>query len=449
MIFHLECYKGDKLVNYYLNNWDLSLYTEYGDPVWKQVSYSNNKVPVTTDRLHPDYSDLQDIVIFVGSRCNFKCKYCPEIPFRNDEHNSLHADIERFKREVKANIDLTKIRSLMISGGEPLVYWQSVRQILGFFNENCPNLRWYRMISNGSLLTDEIMQEIDANGCRLTVSEDGGANAFRKPRTEKETAEIYQRYDRYCKEYGHNFAIRYSLGKHHLDAVECYHYFKQNIPHILRIADQGVIECTTPVSDVSNIENMMFFTSKLSVDELRLISDSRYQLLLENRPECHKSNSILRQYRWALTNRKTWADQYVCDNAYGHGIHLTLNGDILDCLWTPTARAPIGHVTDMQHVDVSNRYQSWEFRDNCYKCPIVPFCRGICSKATNYSINQSCPLTYADKLAYFKAAFKLELGVDIVSIKPLEGEPTEAMSIFNDYLTDYQKARQKVKQCLK
>lgn len=444
MIFSVECCKDDIPIKYYLNNWDMSLYTEYGDPVWKQVTCSKNKLPCTSDRLIADFSDLQDLVIFTGSQCNFKCKYCPEIPFRSDTHSALHADINNFKKNVKANLDLTKITSIMISGGEPLIYWNAIRQIIPFFRENCPNLKWYRIISNGSLLTDEIMAECAKSDCRVTVSEDGASNGFRKPRTKEETLELYKRYDSYARVYKHNFSIRYSLGKHHLDAVECYHYFKKHIPHILRIADQGVIECTMAVSNASNMNNMMFFTSKLSDDELRLISDSRYQLLLENRPECIKTQNILQYFRDALVGRRSYADQYVCDNAYCHGMHLTLNGDILDCLWTPTARAAIGNINNLSQVNIKNTYTSWEFRDNCWKCPILPMCKGICSKATNFSINESCALTYADKLAYLKAVFKLDLGVDIISITPLEGEPTTAMQIFNGYRSDYKAAKSKV-----
>ena len=442
MIFSIDCLNQTEHVRLYFDNIDFALYKSNGEVIYKPSRNVKNKGLHTPSKYDKSYSeDLKDLLLFVGSQCNYKCKYCPEIPFRSDAHSALHADIDSLKASLH-NINLDRIKTIMISGGEPLVYWKAVKQIIPFLSEHCTSLQNFRLVTNGSLLTDEIVDYSIRNGCRVVVSEDGGLSPYRKPRTDRETAELYARFNRWAEKYGTAFALRYALGKHHLDAVALYEYFKQKIPSLARIADQGIIECVMP--DNADVVDDLSYFSSLTDSELRLICDSRYESILRRYPELVNTVSRFDVLCNNIVNRRYHADQYTCNNAYYYTMHLTFNGDVLPCMWIPTKDSVIGNIKRVDAISIDNQYISWESRKECYKCPVVGLCRGICAKASNDSVEKTCKLKYADALAQFKAFFKVKHGLDVITILPIDDTPCEASFVFNGHKADYADSKKRV-----
>lgn len=442
MIFKLKVLQNNIEKIWHFDNITGALYDENNNQLNAPATSPSNHKLITRDYYEQSPIDVQNLVIFVGSKCNYNCKYCPEIKFRNQSHDANPNDVERFKKLVSKNLDMSKIRLLAFSGGEPLVYWKTIRELITFFNENCPNLVNFRFITNGALLTGEIVQECIEKGIRVVVSDDGGDNRYRKQRTEQQRIDSYTKYNRYADRLQNDFVIRYQLGRHHLDAIKMYQYFKRNIPNIKCIADQGVIEAVMPDNDASET---MIQINTLTNDQLKLLSDSRYQLLLQRKPELQNTTRRLNAFIKQLKTGTYYAQPYRCHMMYMQEMYLDLAGNILKCMWIPTKDNVAGHLSNIKDAKFYG-YKSWTSRDNCWKCPLVAMCESVCPLATNATVNSSCKLMYADMLAYFKAALKTIWNVDVLGFEPNESsvDLPSCVKVFNNYKSDYQKISQKV-----
>lgn len=439
MIFRLKILKGGAFKTWYLDNSNNALYNEYRDLL--NIPSKLEAVSLSTkDYNANDYSNIQTIVFHVGNKCNYRCKYCPELAYKGFAHNANPADIPLLIDRLK-KVDLSKVEEIMISGGEPLAYWDAVKELILPIKQLCPNLKNFRMVTNGELLTDEIVDDCYKKQFKIVVSDDGGDNRYRHQRSKQHTIERYSKYNQWAKKLGTNFVIRYQLGRHHQDAIAMYDYFKQAIPNIQSIADHHVIETVMPQKDLMT-ESMVFFDT-LTKDQLRLISDSRYQILLDNKPELHNTRKKLNNLIRSFTQGLPITTQYTCQNADKTAVHLDFAGNVLRCMWVPDKNNKLGKLDEADDVYNFN-FNSWQERKYCYRCPLLQFCKGVCSLADQYTIDQSCSLYYADKLAYFKAILKKVYDVDLYSIEPIDGAPIKSCAMFNDYLSNYNSIKDKV-----
>ena len=446
MLFEVQCLVNDTNKNYYIDNIDMSMYDDSLNTIYSKSQPTKSIGYFDPNKNPNNFKDnLNDLLIFAGSKCNYRCDYCPEIPFRTSALDPTPTSIEQFKVDVASNINLKNIKTIAISGGEPLVYWKHLKSVVSFLRDNCPNLINFRMATNGDLLTDEIVQYCIKEKLRLLVSDDGGNNCTRHLRSNQQTLQQYAKYNDWASLMNKDFIIRYQLGSHHLDAVEMYNYFKSSIPNLARIADHGTIETVVPSHKFNQTEKtIQFYASKLTDDQFRLVSDSRLKMLTSNYVECGKTAEILNNFINQVENRRYYAPQFTCPQPYGNTVKLTLSAKVLDCIWVHTNNNIICDISQINQAIVKGRYKSWEIRDECYKCPFVGMCRGICAKATNESVRHSCKLKYADKLAYFKAFMKIKFNAEVLSIAPVDDTCIEAAKAFNGYLSNYSAIKQKV-----
>lgn len=433
MFFKLDVVKNDRPLTWFFDNKTLAVYDEYRNNINTPSSYFGNYQLATEDYNINQVDQILEICLYVGGNCNYACKYCPQIQYKNQAHNAKVVDVPKLKALLEKT-DLSELKAIMITGGEPLIYWKAFREIIAFFYEKCPKLENFRFVTNGELLTDAVVKECKEKRLKIVVSEDGGSNKTRKERSKEETLKRFAKYNEWAEELGTDFVIRYQLGAHHLDAVKMYHYFKQQIPSIKSIADHHVIESVMPHS--SDVTEQMVYFNTLSAKQLRLLSDSRLYLLLANKPELRNTHKKLIGYLDVFKHGFNLF-QFPCKLPYGKYVHLDFAGNILKCLWTPTKENIAGNLSDIHNVNLLG-YIPYQKRKYCSRCPLLNFCAGVCAIADEPTVQQSCKLYYADKLAYFKAVFKILWGVDIRGIYPLEGDPIPASKVFNNYVSNYE-----------
>jgi len=100
-------------------------------------------------------NNLRHIKLFVTTKCNFRCRYCfvsknsKTISFKTGKKaidflfSSLHHDL-----------------SLTFFGGEPLLEYNLVKNLVEYAYQKAENLNkkiQFGIVSNGSLITDEIL----------------------------------------------------------------------------------------------------------------------------------------------------------------------------------------------------------------------------------------------------------------------------------------------------
>lgn len=105
------------------------------------------------------------IFIMLGDACNFKCKYC----LQGEHNNPVIAP--NLSDKFLAFLDEYPSDSTRLSfwGGEPLLYFDSIKQIVDRYKEKFT----YEMVSNGSLLTEDIVNFLNENKIAYHLSHDG------------------------------------------------------------------------------------------------------------------------------------------------------------------------------------------------------------------------------------------------------------------------------------
>lgn len=111
---------------------------------------------------------VKKIFFMLGPKCNLQCKYCLQ-------HDMVEYDTVTVKPEVKEWLreqvptDSEPPFWVIFYGGEPLVYWDTIKDIVKSVRGNVQ----YSMISNGKLMTADKVDFINDYGMCTMISWDG------------------------------------------------------------------------------------------------------------------------------------------------------------------------------------------------------------------------------------------------------------------------------------
>lgn len=109
--------------------------------------------------------NISRVCIPITFDCNFKCKYCfREIPHPLELPNITDEFKEYLFSRKKENCE-----AVAVTGGEPLLYFDLVKEIFSYVRPEMHK----KIITNGSLLTSEIVKYINDNDIEIMLSYDG------------------------------------------------------------------------------------------------------------------------------------------------------------------------------------------------------------------------------------------------------------------------------------
>lgn len=105
------------------------------------------------------------ICIPLGLECNLKCRYC----FRQLPHGSLPLALNELMMNYLQNISSEWCRAVVLSGGEPLLYWHKIKTIFELLQPGVGKC----ILTNGTLLTQEKVDYINKHRIEVAISHDG------------------------------------------------------------------------------------------------------------------------------------------------------------------------------------------------------------------------------------------------------------------------------------
>ena len=116
---------------------------------------------------------LATLDITFGLNCNFNCQYCSQRPFHGKAYSAKPSDVEPFMAMLERNkIEVNPDGKIFLWGGEPLVYWKTIRKIVPLLRKRYPSQQ-FEIITNGSLLTKEKIDFFNKYNVVVSVSDDG------------------------------------------------------------------------------------------------------------------------------------------------------------------------------------------------------------------------------------------------------------------------------------
>ncbi|TCL76805.1 radical SAM protein with 4Fe4S-binding SPASM domain [Hydrogenispora ethanolica] len=110
---------------------------------------------------------IHTVYINLGSNCNFNCLYCIQ-------HNAINSEIKANDRfdAIKEFILMNDIKRFLLWGGEPLIYWEVIKELVQYIEFAKPKAKIV-IVTNGSLLTEEKVDFFNEHSIGIGLSHDG------------------------------------------------------------------------------------------------------------------------------------------------------------------------------------------------------------------------------------------------------------------------------------
>ncbi len=109
---------------------------------------------------------LRVINIDFGSACNQHCKYCLQAQGASAKKGDPFLFIAKFAEYAKT---IAEVDTINYWGGEPLLYWDSIKTVLTEMDKLFPTVKTHRITTNGSLISDDYISFCNQNSKIATV----------------------------------------------------------------------------------------------------------------------------------------------------------------------------------------------------------------------------------------------------------------------------------------
>ncbi len=331
--------------------------------------------------------------IQLGLGCNYSCSYCLQAVQVKDAANSSTADAEEFVKNIDSWIsDPEGMRKIELWGGEPLLYWHKIKVMVPALKEKFPNAN-FSMVTNGSLLTHEIIDQLRAWDFSMSISHDGPGHSIRGE-------DPFQNPGQFAAiEYAFNtmspkIHINCVLTPASHDVSKIIDWFHDYLPGI-RVGFEGVVHSY-------NNEPGSVFT----IEQLQSFSENLMQQILNG--SALRSGAILRKFNdtmSAIVNGRSSETLFQkCGMDTPEYLAVDLKGNVMTCQNVGAlGRHKIGHVDDFDNIAL-NTSRHWSKRPECQSCPVLQSCQGSCMYQGGDGWTNSCNAEFHYNEAFLRAA---------------------------------------------
>lgn len=408
MKFNLHCtkpvFEGDTLVDV------LHEVLVYDNMTSEMFDTHDNKIPfqktkdmcdteffATSEQTPAKKSNIRILKIQLGLSCNYSCEYCSQRFVPNAEETNP-TFVDRFI----ANMDLwlpVPPQKIEFWGGEPLVYWKTLKPLSIKLRKKYPDAE-FLMITNGSLLTDEIIDWIDDLNISIGISHDGPGQHVRGPdpfEDKQIRKTIFKLFDRRPGQISVNSMI-------HRDNIS-----RENVQKYFETLLEGREFVIGEGSFIDSYDEGGKAMSLHSEEEHYIFRDNSLREIRENRINrfmiAHKRfmewvNSISNERHASTLGQKCGMDRE-------DTIAVDLRGNVITCQnvsavsTAPNGRSHlIGHVSKLDKVRLTTSTH-WKFREECVNCPVLQVCKGSCMFLQDELFKKSCDAAYSDHIPFF------------------------------------------------
>jgi uncharacterized protein len=407
--FYLEKEKSEEelILNY--DNETSELRHDNGDVVVPQDEFKNFKPFFKMDE---GKRNLTRIKIQLGLKCNYSCEYCSQrfIP-RNPDDDYKHED-EDEKTAEEISIFIKRFDKVTIGesihfemwGGEPFLYFPKMKLITKQLHEKYPNAT-FSVITNGSLLNQEIIDFIQKYKFGVAISHDGVGQKTRGPDPLEDTEKkkwLFKLRNLLVPE--KRFSVSSMIHKDNDSRAEVQRWIRNNFG-MVSISEGGTVDAYdeggASMSWKTNEEHIAYRRKAFreimnkSVDQF-VIKDTKIKDFISSLKQQRPSSSLLQK----------------CGMDIPDIMAVDLNGNVTTCQnVTVSSENPagishhIGHMDDTENVNIKTGTH-WSDREECPKCPVLHLCQGSCLFLSSGSEEWklSCENAYSDNVVWLVAA---------------------------------------------
>lgn len=383
-----------------------------------KLSVDGEELKISPDVLAaPKTSHGKILRILLGTRCNYDCAYCSQAKSRTGSEDTSIRDVEVFLERVPPLLE--GVSRVELWGGEPLVYIKHLKKLVPSLRKLLPDAL-FTMVSNGSLLTDEIGDFLAENRICYTISHDSYGHKTTRgndPLDDPEKVACIRRTfkkinDAQCAHYGRPFVsccgFNLVLTKYCLDPVKAQKWLNE------KVGEDVVVSCD-PVMGMGNGEGNS--SLKMQPEDFDLLSANVFRAGMSAPGEYPYTiaDDGMRFIRCIYDGRKLADAEPFCGVSSSATYVIDLKGNLYPCQ------------NFIQRTDVrSNAFESglstpktvsYRTKECCTNCPFVMLCRGGCPLAKGNGFVDTCEMKFAYLKGLFASAIARVTGLTPVKIE--------------------------------
>jgi uncharacterized protein len=410
--FKITAYHPLKNDTRYLNydNSTSQLTWEDGSPVIPSVQ--KYEKPNEQVKIHKGKRNLKTIKIQLGLSCNFECDYCNQrfVPHADSTNpDDVTPFVENMSTWYPGGEDgLGGGSYFEFWGGEPLVYWKTMKPLAEAIKEKYPNSS-FSVITNGSLLDEEKNEWLETLGFSVSVSHDGPGQFVRGPdplEDEKSKIGIIDLYKRLAPK--QKFSFNSMINSKNISRVDIESFFTKFVVNEIGaeyLKYLGIGEGTfVDAYDEGGLANSLLDEE----EDIKFRNESLNDLRSGNAMKFGTIHQKVSGFIQSIENQipKEMLTQK-CGMDKEENIAIDLNGNVLTCQnVSPVSVNPsgishhIGHVSNLEAVEVKTGTH-WSDRSECPSCPVLHICKGACFFLTGELWEASCNNAFSDNITVF------------------------------------------------
>lgn len=455
MIFEIEAIRptdNDKKIFYY-NNETNALTTPDGGVFQYHTIPPNPNEPkeyVSFDKNNPlkKSKKITTLKIQLGLSCNYSCEYCSQkFVERPPETSKKHIDEFIKKLDV---LEFSEKEGLRIElwGGEPFVYWKTMKPLVEAIwkkFEHWDKKPQFGIVTNGSLLTPEIIDWLQRYGFSVSISHDGPGQYVRgpDPLEDPEHRELILDFYKMQKKLGGVITFNSMLNAKNMSRKEIHDWFVNltGDPDVI-LGEGGLVDAYDEDGDdlaLQTNQEHFEFRKRAFVDFYNHKKNGFYMVA---RKIDGFTDNVLSQRNIKYVGQKCGMDD---ENT----ISIDLLGNVITCQNVTAAQTSMngeshlaGTLDNYDEVRVKTSTH-WSKRDHCSECPVVHLCRGACMFLEGKYWETSCANSYSDNITLFALSFFAMTGYIPAFIKN-EHLPDVRRDIFGDVLEHKEVKRKKI-----
>lgn len=393
--------------------------------------------------------DVSILKIQLGLSCNYSCDYCSQ-KFVERPKETSKKDIDNFMT-LLSNLQFSEERGLKVEfwGGEPFVYWKTLKPLAEAIKEKFSH--WskpphFSVITNGSILTEEICAWLYAMGFSVAISHDGPGQPVRGP----DPFEDHKKKEIVLSLYNmlrplNRISFNPMLSANNTSRKEIYEWFVGFLRDTqVTLGEGGIVDAYDEdgvTNSLSTLQEHFEFRRNAFNDIYSTEGNIGFTGILQKIDDFvmsvlnHKSSTVLGQ-KCGMDREDVMA--------------IDMTGNVITCQNVSSVETAMngeqhlsGNISDIDSVSISSSTH-WTKRDHCKDCPVLHICKGACMFLQGKFWETSCANSYSDSIAIFALAFeKITDGYIPVFIKN-EHLPKERQDIWGTVLEHKEEPKRKV-----
>ncbi len=393
--------------------YESTLVDETGHSMLSDVAAAKFAVAVAVSPRSPGLKSAvpSTLKIQLGLGCNYTCSYCNQASEVSLGTASKVADAENFLQSLDGWL-LGVPDRIEFWGGEPLLYFAKLKTLLPELQARFPKAN-FTMVSNGSLLNEEILAFIERFDIFVAISHDGpgqylrGPDPFEIPESAKWLRLFWQQRGRAQDRASFNVVLTPA----NADIAITRQWLAD------KLGDPGLsldVEGIVSVYDNQTLGGAGYWTPT----QYAQLSQSVYQAFANNevlnfRSITRKAVDFIDSIR---TQRPASALGQKCGMDDSSHLAVDLKGNVMTCQNTGAkGKHKIGEVGAMSDVRL-NTATHWSHRESCNYCPVLQLCKGSCMFLNDSLFAQSCENEYHYNQAILAGIIRKVTGLTLVSI---------------------------------